>query len=42
MTLRGAAIGAGLVLLVSQAGHASMTDILIGLDQKVSYAPTGR
>jgi len=42
MTLRRTAFGAGLLLLAGQFAHASTTDILIGLDEKIAYGPDGQ
>ncbi len=42
MTPRGIAAGASLLLLACPLAQASTTDILIGLDQKVSYGPSGQ
>jgi DNA-binding beta-propeller fold protein YncE len=42
MTLRGIAASASLLLLACPIAQASTTDILIGLDQKVSYGPNGQ
>ena len=42
MTFRSTVLVAGLTLLAGQAAHASTNDILIGLDAKISYGPTGR
>lgn len=42
MTLRGTAVGASLLLLACPIAQASTTDILIGLDQKISYGPNGQ
>lgn len=42
MTLRGITAGASVLLLACPIAHASTTDILIGLDQKVSYGPDGQ
>lgn len=42
MTLRGTALVAGLTLLAGQMAHASTNDILIGLDEKITYGPDGQ
>ena len=42
MTLRGAVAGACLLLLACPIAQASTTDILIGLDAKISYGPDGQ
>lgn len=42
MTLRGSIAGACLSLLACPIAHASTTDILIGLDAKISYGPDGQ
>ena len=42
MTLRRTAFGAGLLLLAGQLAHASTSDILIGLDEKITYGPDGQ
>jgi flagellar biosynthesis/type III secretory pathway chaperone len=42
MTLRSTAFGAGLLLLAGQLAHASTTDLLIGLDEKITYGPDGQ
>ncbi len=42
MTLRRTAFGAGLLLLAGQLAHAATTDILIGLDEKITYGPDGQ
>ncbi len=42
MTLRGAALVTCLALLVGQSANAATSDILIGLDEKVSFGPDGQ
>ncbi|HEY2619237.1 MAG TPA: hypothetical protein VGI78_17985 [Acetobacteraceae bacterium] len=42
MTLRSTALVAGLALLAGQTAHAGTSDILIGLDAKISYGPDGQ
>jgi DNA-binding beta-propeller fold protein YncE len=42
VTLRGAALVTCLALLVGQSANAATSDILIGLDEKVSFGPDGQ
>jgi DNA-binding beta-propeller fold protein YncE len=42
MTLRGISLVACLALIGGQAAHAGTNDILIGLDEKISYGPDGQ
>jgi DNA-binding beta-propeller fold protein YncE len=42
VTLRGAALVTCLVLLAGQSANAATSDILIGLDEKVSFGPDGQ
>ena len=42
MTLRGAALVTCLALLVGQSANAATSDILIGLDEKISFGPDGQ
>jgi DNA-binding beta-propeller fold protein YncE len=42
MTLRGISLVACLMLIGGQAAYAGTNDILIGLDEKISYGPDGQ